>query len=163
MAIAIGEALQQSIHPRCRGVGAGEGDRERAGAVGVGAEAGAREADGAGGGGDGVQVAGGAKDVMAAGTAAAGDAENGAVPVVVLNGEFRVDQDGIGIDDHGTAALHVGNREAGRGGGGVQATDLGCVVDSGDGGAEGNGGGRIAAGAAMGGHIDGVAIAQAAG
>ena len=41
--------------------------------------------------------------------------ESGAIPVVALDREFLVDQGGVGINDNGTAPLHIRNSEGGIG------------------------------------------------
>ena len=57
LAVAIGDTLEQFIHPGGGGVAAEEGDCQDAAGIGVGADGGAREDDIAGCGGDGSQVA----------------------------------------------------------------------------------------------------------
>ena len=63
----------------------------------------------------------GRDDVIAAGSSLIGvcipalNGESGAIPDVALNGELAVNQRGVGIDDDGTAALHIGSSEGGIG------------------------------------------------
>ena len=125
--VFVGEALQG--FPDTGGGGAGiEDDGQGAGTLGVGADGGAGKDHIAAGGGEGGEVARTTELVVGAGAACAGNRQGTAVPVAGCSGqglEICVRKNRIRIHDGASTALDVGV-----GGGGIEPSQCGGIVDA---------------------------------